>query len=95
MIVDGHGCHTALNFGVKAREKIKTKFLRYTGYLNSIEIPIKQDLLLILALVRQQSFLNCKPRVLKLLKHVIKYCEQVYERSHKNYLGLLKIQVKF
>ena len=39
--------------------KIKTKFLRCTGYLNSIKIPIKQDLLLILVLVRQQNFLNC------------------------------------
>ena len=28
-------------------------------------------------------------------KHVIKYCEKVYERSGKNYFGLLKIQVKF
>ena len=45
-------CHTALHFGVKAK-KIKTKFLRCTGYLNSIKNPIKQDLLLILVLVRQ------------------------------------------
>ena len=49
VIVDGHGCHTALHFGVKAKEK---KFLRCTGYLNSIKNPIKQDLLLILVLVR-------------------------------------------
>ena len=40
-------------------KKIKTKFLRCTGYLNFIKNPIKQDLLLILVLVRQQSFLNC------------------------------------
>ena len=58
VIVDGHGCHTALHFGVKAKT-IKTKFLRCTGYLNSIKKPIKQDLLLILFLVRQQNFLNC------------------------------------
>ena len=37
VISDGHGCHTALHFGVKAKE-IKTKFLRCTGYLNSIKI---------------------------------------------------------
>ena len=30
-----------------------------TGYLSSIKVPIKQDLLLILDLVRQQNFLNC------------------------------------
>ena len=39
-------------------KKIKTKFLRGTGYLNSIK-NIKQDLLLILILVRQKNFLNC------------------------------------
>ena len=39
---------------VSKLKKIKTKFLR-----NSIKNPIKQDLLLILVLVRQQNFLNC------------------------------------
>ena len=28
-------------------------------------------------------------------KHVIEYCEKVYERSGKNLFGLLKVQVKF
>ena len=41
---------------VSKLKKIKPKFLRCTGYLNSIK-PIKQDLLLILFLVRQQNFL--------------------------------------
>ena len=44
---------------VSKLKKIKTKFLRCTGYLNSINNPIKQDLLQILVLVRQQNFLNC------------------------------------
>ena len=44
---------------VSKLKKIKTKFLRCTGYLNSIKKPIKQDLLLILVLVRQHIFLNC------------------------------------
>ena len=44
---------------VSKLKKINTKFLRCTGYLNSIETPIKQDILLILVLVRQQNFLNC------------------------------------
>ena len=39
---------------VSKLKKTKTKFLRYTGYLNSIK-HIKQDLLLILVLVRQQK----------------------------------------
>ena len=63
VVVDGHGCHTALHFGVKIK-KTKTKFLRGTGYLNSIKNPIKQDSLPILVLVRQKNFLN----VLQLLK---------------------------
>ena len=40
-------------------KKIKTKFPRCTGYLKSIKTPIKQDVLLILVLERQQNFLNC------------------------------------
>ena len=51
VIVDGHGCHTALHFGVKTK-KIKTKYLRCTGYLNSIKKPINKELLLILVLAR-------------------------------------------
>ena len=41
---------------VSKLKKIKTKFLRCTDYLNCIK-HIKQDLLLILVLVRQQNFL--------------------------------------
>ena len=47
-------------FWVKAKEnqdRVPTLFI--TGYLNFIKIPIKQDLLLIIVLVRQQYFLNC------------------------------------
>ena len=43
---------------VSKLKKTKTKFLRCNGYLNSIK-PIKQGLLIILVLVRQQNFLNC------------------------------------
>ena len=53
MIVDGHGCHTALHFGVKAKEnqdKVPTLYWLPKLHKN----PIKQDLLLILVLVRQQ-----------------------------------------
>ena len=44
---------------VSKLKKIKVEFPRCTGYLNSIKNPIKQDLLLILVLVRQWNFLNC------------------------------------
>ena len=39
---------------VSKLKKIKTKFLRCTGYLNSIKKPIKQDLLLIRVLVQTE-----------------------------------------
>ena len=58
VIVDGHGCHTALTFRVKAKEnqdKLPTLYL----FPKRHKKPIKKDLLLILAFVRQQNFLNC------------------------------------
>ena len=95
VIFDGHGCHTALHL-VSKLKKIKTKFLRCNGYLNSIKNPIKQDLLLILVLVRQQNFLNCKSRVLQLLKNMLPNNVKRYMRDPvKTYFGLLKIQVEF
>ena len=55
VIVDGHGCHTALHFGVKAKEnQDKVPTLYWLPKLHK-----KQDLLQILVLVRQQNFLNC------------------------------------
>ena len=68
MVVDGHGCHTALHFGVKAKENQNKK-------------SIKQDLLLILVLVRQQNFLNCKIHVLQLLKNVLLNTMQRYMKD--------------
>ena len=58
VIVDGHCCHTALHFDVKATEnedKVPTLYWLPKLYKNTI----KQDLLLILVLVRQQNVLKC------------------------------------
>ena len=55
VVVDGHVCHTALHFVVKAKENQEI-FLRCTCYLNSIKIHIKQYLLLILVLLRNKTF---------------------------------------
>ena len=58
VVVDEHGCHTALHFGAKAKEnqdKVPTLYWLPKLHKN----PIKQDLLLILVLVRRQNFLNC------------------------------------
>ena len=58
VIVDEHGCHTALHFGVKAKENKDKVFILY--WLPKLhKKPIKQDLLLILVIVRHQNFLNC------------------------------------
>ena len=58
MVFDGHDYHTALHFGVKAIEnQDKVPTLYWLPKLN--KTPIKQDLLLILVLVRPQNFLNC------------------------------------
>ena len=90
VIVDGHGCHTALHFGAKLK-KIKTKFLRCSGYLNSIKKPYKASFI--------ANSSSCTTTELsKLLtlcltaakKHVIKYCEKVYERSGKNLFWSIK-----
>ena len=57
-VVDGHGCHTARHFGVKAKEnqeRVPTLYWLHKLRKN----PIKQDSLLILVLVRQKNFLNC------------------------------------
>ena len=59
VIVEGGGCHTALHFGFKAKEtqdKVPTLYLLPKLHKN---LAIKQDLLLILVIVRQQLFLNC------------------------------------
>ena len=95
VIVDGHGCHTALNFGVKAKEnqdKVPTLYWLSKLHKN----PIKQDLLLIRVLVRQHNFLNCLPRVLQLVKNMLSSIVKRYMRDPvKTYFGLLNIQGKF
>ena len=58
LVVDGHGCLTALRFGVKAKEnQDKVPMLYWLPKLH--KKPIRPDLLLILVLVRPQNFLNC------------------------------------
>ena len=59
--------------------QVTKTILLYTGGFHLLDI-----------LVRPQNFLNCWPHVLQLLKHVIKYCEKVYERSSKNLFWCIK-----
>ena len=88
VIVDGHGCHTALHIDVRAKEnqdRVPTLYLLPKLH----KTPIKQVLLLILVIVRQQNFLNTS-RLTAVKKHVIKYCEKVYERSGKTLFWSIK-----
>ena len=58
VVEDGHGCHTALHFVVKAKknqDRVPTLYWLPKLYKN----PIKQGVLLFLVRVRQQDFLNC------------------------------------
>ena len=90
MIVDGHGCHTALHF-VSKLKKIKTKFLRCTGYLNSIKNPIKQDLFANSSSCTTTELSKLLTSCFTAVKnHVIKYCEKVYESSGKNLFWSIK-----
>ena len=60
VIVDGNGCHTALHFGVKAKEnQDKVPTLYWLPKLHKKPYKARQDLLQILVLVQQQNFLNC------------------------------------
>ena len=75
---------------VSKLEKIKTKFLRCTGYLNSIKTYK--------ARFTANSSSCTTTELSKLLtscltavkKHVIKYCEKEYERSGKNLFWSIK-----
>ena len=84
-----------VKYAVKAKEnqdKVPTLYWLPKLHKN----PIKQDLMLILVLVRQQNVLNCSPRVLQLLKNMLSNIVKRYMRDPvKPYFGLLKIQVQF
>ena len=90
MIVDGHGCHTALHFGVKAKEnqdKVPTLYwlpkLHKTPYkarfiANSSSCTTTE---------LSKLLTSCLTAV---KKQVIKYFEKVYERSGKNLFWSIK-----
>ena len=90
VIVDGHGCHTALHFGVKAKEnqdkvptlywlpKLHKKLYKARFIANSSSCTTTE---------LSKLLTSCLTAV---KKHVIKYCEKVYERSGKNLFWSIK-----
>ena len=89
MIVDGHGCHTALHFGVKAKEnQDKVPTLYWLPKLH--KKPYKAKFIANSSSCTTTELSKLIIRVLQLLKHVTKYCEKVYERSGKNLFWSIK-----
>ena len=77
-------------------KKIKTKFLRCTGYLNSIKNPIKQDLLLNYSSCTTTELSKLLTSCLTAVKNMLSNIVKRYMRDLvKTYFGLLNIQVKF
>ena len=69
---------------VSKLKKIKTKFLRCTGYLNSIK-PYKARFIANSSSCTTTELSKLLTSCLTAVKkHVIKYCEKVYERSGEN-----------
>ena len=76
---------------VSKQKKIKSKFLRCTGYLNSIK-PCKARFIANSSSCTTTELSKLLTSCLTAVKnHVIKFCEKVYERTVKTYFGLLKI----
>ena len=95
VIVDGHGCHTALHFGVKAKEnqdnvptlywlpKLHKKPYKARFIANSSSCTTTE---------LSKLLTSCLTAVKNMLSNIVKR----YMRDPvKTYFGLLKIQVKF
>ena len=90
MIVDGHGCHTALHFGVKAKEnQDKVPMLYWLPKLH--KKPNKARFIAnsssCTTTELSKLLTSC---LIAVTNHVIKYCEKVYERSGKNLFWSIK-----
>ena len=90
VIVDGHGCHTALHFGVKAKEnQDKVPTLYWLPKLH--KKPYKARFIANSSSCTTTELSNLLTSCLTAVKkHVIKYCEKVYERSCKNLFWSIK-----
>ena len=83
-----------LHFGVKAKENQDKNPTLY-WLLKLHKKHIKQDLLLILVLVRQQNFSKLLTSCLTAVKNILSTTIEMYMRDPvKIYFGLSKIQVK-
>ena len=90
VIVDGHGCHTALHFGVKAKEnqdKVPTLYWLPKLHKKPYKARFIANSSSCTTTELSKLLTSCLTAV---KKHVIKYCEKVYERSAKNLFWSIK-----
>ena len=94
VVVNGHCCHTVLHFGVKAKEN-KTKFLRFTGFLNSIK-TYKARYIANSSSCTTTELSKLLTSCLIAVKILLLSILVGYMRDPvKTYFGLLKMDVKF
>ena len=90
VIVDGHGCHTALHFGVKAKEnqdKVATLYWLPKLHKKPYKARFIANSSSCTTTELSKLLTSCLTAV---KKHVFKYCEKVYERSGKNLFWSIK-----
>ena len=90
VILDGHGCYTTLHFGVKAKEnqhKVPTLYWSPKLYKKTYKARFIANSSSCTATELPKLLTTCLTAV---TKHVIKYCEKVYERSGKYLLWSIK-----
>ena len=81
---------------VSKLKKIKTKFLCYTGYLNSIKKPYKARFIANSSSCTITELSKLLTSYLTAVKNMLSSTVKRYTRDTvKTYFGLLKIQVKF
>ena len=95
VIVDGHGCHTALHFGVKSKEnKDKVPTLYWLPKLH--KKPYKARFIAISSSCTTTELSKLLTSCLTAVKNMLSNIVNRYMRDPvKTYFGLLKIQVKF
>ena len=95
VIVDGHGCHTALHFGVKAREnQDKVPTLSWLPKLH--KKPYKARLMANSSSCTTTELSKLLISCLTAVKNMLSSIVNRYMRDPvKTYFGLLKIQVTF
>ena len=95
MIVDGHGCHTALHFDVKAKEnqdKVPTLYWLPKLHKKPYKARFIANSSSCTPTELSKLLTSCLTAVKNMLSNIVKR----YMRDPvKTYFGLLKIQVKF